>query len=223
MDAEDLFGLQARLADGTRFGRITQVYFDEVTGEPSYAVAEREAESFEVPISSISLDPEVDFAVFHVDRSDVGPNDHVGDDEEEQGVYVPARWQEYENAKDAILYQIVEDPDGEVVGPAERAREDWEDASFDPGSSYPRNEVYIDPATGEEVDPLVRDDEGLAYKVEELLSGTGLRARNVTGGSVEVEGRAASPEDLRRLISELEDLAGVVEVDATDADSKETM
>ena len=225
MNPEDLFGLQARAPDGTRFGRITDVFLDAETGEVSYVVAERGAESFEVPISSISLDQELDFAVFHTDRSDVGPNDHVGDDEEEQAVYIPARWQARESAGDGSLYETVEnpDPDGEVVGPAERAREDWEDRSFDPGSGYPRNDVYIDPATGEEeIDPLVRNDEGLADEVDELLSGTGLRARNVAEGSVELEGRATSPEALRRLIAELEGLAGVAEVDATDADPKET-
>ena len=223
VNPEDLFGLQARALDGTRFGRITDVFLDEETGEVSYVVAERGAESFEVPISSISLDQELDFVVFHADRSDVGPNDHVGDEEEERAVYAPARWEERENARDAVLYETVEDPDGEVVGPAERARENWEDASFDPGSGYPRNDIYIDRATGEEeIDPLVRDDEGLTDEVEELLSGTGLRARNVAEGSVELEGRAGSPEALRRLIAELEGLAGVVEVDATDADPKET-
>lgn len=51
MDAEDLFGLQARLADGTRFGRITEVFFDEETGEVSCVVVGRGKESFEVPIS----------------------------------------------------------------------------------------------------------------------------------------------------------------------------
>ena len=218
MDAEDLFGLQARLADGTRFGRITEVLFDEETGEVSYVVAERGEESFEVPIASVSLDPEADFAVFHADRSDVWPNDHVGDEDEEQVGYAPTKWEERENAREASFYSPVEDPDGEAVGPVERAREDWEDASFDPGSGYPRNDAYIDPVTGvEEIDPLVRDDEGLADEVEELLDGTGLRARSVVEGSVEIEGRAASPEDLERLIAELEGLAGVSEVDATDA------
>ncbi len=217
MDAEDLFGLQARLADGTRFGRITEVFFDEETGEVSYVVVERGEESFEVPIASVSLDPEADFAVFHADRSDVGPNDHVGDENEEHVGYAPAKWEEQESAQEASFYSPIEDPDGEAVGPAERAREDWEDASFDPGSGYPRNDAYIDPVTGEEeIDPLVRDDEGLADEVEELLDGTGLRARSVVGGSVEIEGRAASPEDLERLIAELEGLVGVSEVDATD-------
>jgi uncharacterized protein YrrD len=41
VDAEDLFGLQARLADRTRFGRITEVFFDEETGEVSYVVVGR--------------------------------------------------------------------------------------------------------------------------------------------------------------------------------------
>jgi hypothetical protein len=51
VDAEDLFGLQARLADRTRFGSITEVFFDEETCEVSYVVVGREEESFEVPIS----------------------------------------------------------------------------------------------------------------------------------------------------------------------------
>jgi hypothetical protein len=50
VDAEDLFGLQARLAR-TRFGRITEVFFDEEAGEVSYVVVGRGEESFEEPIS----------------------------------------------------------------------------------------------------------------------------------------------------------------------------
>ncbi len=53
-----LIGLEARTAEGAEAGRITELIEDEESGEVTHAVIERDEERFEIPIASLSLDPE---------------------------------------------------------------------------------------------------------------------------------------------------------------------
>ena len=82
MEEQGLVGLEARSADGTEvLGRISGVLTDEETGEVTHVLVEREeGEQTEVPISSLTLDAEADFATFGADPSDDEPGDHVDDD-----------------------------------------------------------------------------------------------------------------------------------------------
>jgi hypothetical protein len=96
---------------------------------------------------------------------------------------------------------------------------DWQDEGFIPDSGYPRNDVYVDPDTGEEaLDPGLKDNETLADDVEDLISDTGLEVRAARDGVVELAGSAATQEDLEEVITEIMGLDEVREVDATDVD-----
>jgi hypothetical protein len=96
----------------------------------------------------------------------------------------------------------------------------WEDeGSTPPESGYPRNDVYIDPDTGEGViDPLMEESESLQDDVEALLVGTDLRVRSVKEGVVELTGAASTQEDLDASVDEIMGLDGVLDVDTTDVD-----
>ena len=95
MQERGLVGLEARTADGSEvIGRISEVLTDEDTGEVTHVMVETDDGPdevlLEVPISSINLDPEADFATFHADASDVEPGDHIDDIDRPKG-YAPGR------------------------------------------------------------------------------------------------------------------------------------
>lgn len=222
MQEPSLTGLEARAADGTEIGRIADVVEDEESGEVTHVVVETErGEQLEVPISRLFLDPDADFATFHADASDEEPGDHVEDREEPQG-YAPDDLDE-ESAEDYEHEgQFVTEPaDNEDAGTDEdlESREDWEDESYTSDSGYPRNDVYIDPDTGqEEVDPLLSNVDSVQHDVAELLDGTNLRVGTVREGVVELTGAAATQEDLDEVEREVMGLDEVLDVDTTDVD-----
>ena len=234
-------GLEARAADGTEIGRISEVVTDEESGEVTHVLVERdEGEQLEIPISALTLDPEADFATFHADPSDDEPGDHIGDevgvategldtdatptsDERPQG-YAPAE----SDAPDDYEHegQFVSRPqDPDEAQPLEEAQREsgeaggWEDEGSTPDSGYPRNDVYIDPDTGEEEqDPYLQDSETLEDDVEDLINDTDLEVRSVNDGVVELTGSAATQEDLEEMVREIMGLDGVLDVDTTDVD-----
>ena len=224
MEERGLVGLEARAADGTEIGRISEVVTDEESGEVTHVLVQRgEGEQLEIPISALTLDPEADFATFHADPSDDEPGDHIGDDERPQG-YAPAESQapdDYEHEG-----QFVTTPqDPAEAQPLEEAQREsgeasgWEDEGSTPDSGYPRNDVYIDPDTGEEeLDPFLEDSETLEDDVEDLINDTDLEVRSVNDGVVELTGSAATREDLEEIVQEIMGLDGVLDVDTTDVD-----
>ncbi|CAA9434220.1 MAG: hypothetical protein AVDCRST_MAG37-846 [uncultured Rubrobacteraceae bacterium] len=225
MEDRGLVGLEARAADGEILGRISGLITDERSGEVTHAIVERsEEEQVEMPISSLTLDPEADFARFHADPSDEEPGDHLGDMEKPEG-YAPAQSDapnDYEHEGQFVT--TPQDPD-EAQSPEELERQASEASGYeDEGtntadSGYPRNDVYIDPDTGEEeLDPAMKDNETLADDVENLINGTELEVRAAKDGVVELTGRAAAQEDLEGRIEEIMGLDGVLEVDVTDVD-----
>jgi hypothetical protein len=215
-------GLEARAADGTEVGRIADVVEDEESGEVTHVVVETEGgEWLEVPITSLYLDPDADFATFEADASDDEPGDHTDDEVEPEG-YAPDDLDE-ESAEDYEHEgQFVTEPeDNEDAGTDEdlESREDWEDESYTSDSGYPRNDVYIDPDTGqEEVDPLLSNIESVEHDVADLLDGTNLQVGTVREGVVELTGAATSQEDLKEVEHEIMGLDEVLEVDTTDVD-----
>ena len=229
MEERGLVGLEARTADGTEVGRIAEVIEDDESGEVTHVVVEREAgpsevERVEVPIADLSLDPETDFATFHADPSDDEPGDHLGDEERPQG-YAPSASDvpdDLEHEGQFVTTPI--DPDEAVpLEEAEREASEaggWEDeGSNPPDSGYPRNDVFINPDTGEEeLDPRLQDSETLGDDVEDLLADTDLGVRSVKDGVVELTGAAATREDLDESVSEIMGLDEVLDVDTTDVD-----
>jgi hypothetical protein len=215
-------GLEARAADGTEIGRIAEVVTDEESGEVTHVVVETEdRERLEVPLTDLSLDPDADFATFHADASDEEPGDHVEDREEPRG-YAPGDLDEGSAEDYEHEGQFVTEPeDNEDAGTDEdlESREDWEDESYTPDSGYPRNDVYIDPDTGqEEVDPLLSNIESVEHDVAGLLDGTNLVVRTVREGVVELTGAAATQEDLADVEREVMGLDEVLDVDTTDVE-----
>jgi sporulation protein YlmC with PRC-barrel domain len=224
MEERSLVGLEARTEDGTEVGRISEVVTDERTGEVTHVVVETEEEELiEMPITALVLDPEADFATFHADPSDEEPGDHVGDAEVPEG-YAPAESDVEDYRHEGQFVTTPVDP-AEAQPPEELDREaaeagGWEDeGSNPPESGYPRNDVYIDPDTGEEVvDPLMEESESLQDDVEALLVGTDLRVRSVKEGVVELTGAASTQEDLDASVDEVMSLDGVLDVGTTDVD-----
>ncbi len=219
VEERGIVGLEARGADGTAIGRISEVVTDEESGEVTHVLVEQEeGEELEVPISALTLDPEADFATFHADPSDEEPGDHVGDVEESEG-YAPGESEEEDYEHEG---QLATEPESPAEAQAEEdleAREDWEDETYTPDSGYPRNDVYVDPETGEEeTDPLIEENETLEDDVEDLLADTDLDVRSVEDGIVELRGAAATQEDLEETIQEIMGLDGVLEVDTTEVD-----
>ena len=208
MQERGLIGLEARAADGTEIGRIAEVIADEESGEVTHVVVETEdGERLETPITGLSLDPEADFATFDADPSDEEPGDHTGDESEE----------DYEH--EGQLLTEPEDQDEAQSGADLEAREDWEDETYTPDSGYPRNDVYVDPDTGEEdVDPLLQENEDTGDDVADLLDGTDLEVRSYREGVVGLTGAAATQEDLEDVVREIMGLDEVLEVDTTDVD-----
>ena len=223
MEERGFVGLEARTADGTEVGRISEVLEDERSGEVTHVVVEREGERFEVPITALSLDPDADFATFHADPSDEEPGDHVGDQEEPQG-YAPSESDGDDYEHEGQFVTAPTDPD-EAVVTGDRASTErdeaggWQDEEFTADSGYPRTDAYIDPDTGEtRVDPELVDNETLGDDVEDLLADTDLEVRSVKDGVVELTGSAATQEDLEEVVREIMGLEEVLEVDTTDVD-----
>ena len=230
MEERGLVGIEARTADGDAFGRISEVVVDE-DGAITHVIVERDdggpdVEMVEVPITSLSLDRDVDFATFHVDPSDDEPGDHLGDEEPPQG-YAPNQSEAKEDTEhDGQFVTTPTDPDEAVSLDAQASTEadeagGWQDEEFTTDDSgYPRTDVYIDPDTGdEEVDPRLKESETLKDDVDDLIVDTGLRVRAVKDGVVELTGAAASDEDLRESVDEIMGLTEVRDVDTTDVDT----
>jgi sporulation protein YlmC with PRC-barrel domain len=222
LQERSLIGLEARVADGTEVGRIVEVVTDEDGGEVTYVIVEtEEGEQLEVPITSLSLDPDADFATFRADASDVEPGDHT-DDEIEPEDYAPEEIDDPSEEDYEHEGQLVTDPEDENEAKLVedlKTREDWEDESYTSDSGYPRNDVYIDPDTGAtEEDPLLSNIESVKHDVAELLDGTNLKVSNVREGVVELTGAASTQEDLDEIVREVMGLDEVLEVDTTDVD-----
>jgi hypothetical protein len=218
-----LIGLEARAADGTEVGRIAEVVEDEESGEVTHVVVQtEEGERLEVPITGISLDPDADFATFEADPSDEEPGDHTGDEVQPEDDYAPDDIDDEDEEDYEHEGQLVTEPeDPEEARPEEdlEAREDWEDESYTPDSGYPRNDVYVDPDTGkEEIDPLLKENEGPKDDVADLLDGTSLEVHSVKDGVVELAGAVATQDDLEEVVREIMGLDEVLEVDITDVD-----
>ena len=219
MQERSLIGLEARSADGTEFGRMVT---DDEGEEVTYVIVETEAgEQLEVPITSLYLDPDADFATFRADASDVEPGDHT-DDEVEPEDYAPDEIDDETEEDYEHEGQLVTDPeDEEETRHVEdlKTREDWEDDSYTSDSGFPRNDAYIDPDTGKvEVDPLLSDIDSVRHDVADLLDGTTVEASNVREGVVELTGAADTQEDLEEMVREIMGLDEVLEVDTTDVD-----
>ncbi len=218
MQERGLVGLEARAADGTEAGRIKEIVTNEQDGEVTHVIVEtEEGNQLEVPITALSLDPDADFATFHADRSDQEPGDHLGDEEEPED-YAPLEPDEEDTRHEG---QLVTEPESleEAQAPEDLVREDWEDETYTSDSGYPRNDVYVDPDTGEETaNPLMTDNESLEDNVADLLDGTNLKVRSEKEGVVELTGSASTQEDLESTIEELMGLDGVLEVDTTDVE-----
>jgi hypothetical protein len=224
-----LVGIEARTASGDAFGRISEVVVDE-DGAITHVIVERDdggpdVEMVEVPITSLSLDRDVDFATFHADPSDDEPGDHLGDEEAPQG-YAPNQFDAKEDTEhDGQFVTTPTDPDEAVSLDAQASTEadeagGWQDEEFTTDDSgYPRTDVYIDPDTGEEeVDPLLKENETLKDDVDDLLVETTLRARRAQDGVVELTGSAATQEDLDAVVQEIMGLDEVRDVDTTEVE-----
>ncbi|MEJ7842671.1 MAG: PRC-barrel domain-containing protein [Rubrobacter sp.] len=223
MEERGLVGLEARTADGTGIGRISEVIVDE-SGAITHVLVERKEERFEVPITSLTLDRDADFATFYADASDDEPGDHVGDEERAQG-YAPNQSDVDDSEHEGQFVTTPTDPDEAVSLDEEASTEadeagGWQDEEFTTAESgYPRTDAYIDPDTGEDqVDPLLKENETLKDDVDDLIVDTGLRARRAQDGIVELTGSAATREDLETLVQEIMGLKEVREVDTTDVD-----
>jgi sporulation protein YlmC with PRC-barrel domain len=217
---QSLIGLEARAADGTEVGRIVDVVSDEESGEVTHVVVEMEEGGWlEVPITDLSLDPDADFATFEADRSDEEPGDHT-DDEVEVDFYAPDDIDDEDEEDYEHEGQLVTEPEDPEVTQSEEdlaSREDWEDESYTPDSGYPRNDVYVDPDTGEEeIDPFLEENDDLKDDVEDLLEDTDLKVRSVRDGVVQLTGTVATQDDLEEVVREIMDLDEVLEVDTTD-------
>ena len=223
MEAESFLGLEVRANDGTDLGRVTNVITDGATGEVTHLVLERGGVDAEVAVSAVALDEDGEFATYSPDASDVEPGDHVGDDYRPGG-YSPA-WATLDQEDYGRQGQFVHvgDLDEPPASPAQEAREDWEDESYEPDSGYPENDAFVDEQTGEET-YAYRDGDDLRADVAEVLDSTevyddtGIRLRRIVGTVVVLGGVAASREDLEAVVAEILDLDGVADVDTTDVD-----
>jgi hypothetical protein len=227
LEERGLVGIEARTADGTEIGRISEVIVDE-DGAITHVIVERDdgpdLERIEVPITSLTLDRDADFATFHADPSDDEPGDHLGDEEAPQG-YAPNQSDTDDTEHEGQFVTTPTDPD-EAVSLDEQASTEadeaggWQDEEFTTAESgYPRTDAYIDPDTGEEeVDPLLKENETLKDDVDDLVVDTGLQVRAAKDGVVELTGRAASEDDLRESVEEIMGLEEVRDVDTTDVD-----
>jgi hypothetical protein len=222
LQERSLIGLEARAADGSEVGRIADVVADEESGEVTHVVVETESgEWLEIPITDLFLDPDADFATFEADASDEEPGDHTGDEAEPEDYYAPDDIDDEDEEDFEHEGQLVTEPeDGHDPSSEDlEAREDWEDHSYTSDSGYPRNDVYIDPDTGdEEIDPLLEENDDVKADVEVLLDGTDLKVSSTRDGVVALSGAMATQEDLEEVMREITGLDEVLEVDITDVD-----
>ena len=227
LEERGLVGIEARTADGTEMGRISEIIQDE-DGAITHVVVEREEgselERFEVPIAGITLDRDADFATFHADPSDEEPGDHLDDEVKPQG-YAPNQSDVDDSEHEGQFVTTPTDPDEAVSLDEEASTEadeagGWQDEEFTTvESGYPRTDAYIDPDTGdEEVDPLLKENETLKDDVDDLTVDTGLRARRAQDGIVELTGSVPTQDDLDSIVREIMGLEEVREVDTTDVD-----
>ncbi len=225
MDGQGLIGLEAWTPDGTAIGRVTEV----LTGQDddgivvvTHVVVERDGEYQELPFSSVDLDPDANFGVVQPDEFDDEPGEHEDEEVRPQG-YAPNQSDVDDSPHDGQFVTTPTD-EHEAADPAQVASTEageasgWEDeGSTTPESGYPRNDVYINPETGdEELDPALRDNETLKDDVEDLVNGTELEVRAEKEGVVELTGRAATQDDLDESVAEIMGLGGVLDVDTTD-------
>ena len=216
MEERGLIGLEARAADGTEIGRIAEVVADEESGEVTHVIVETESGDGWRPDHGLSLDPEADFASFEADPSDEEPGDHTGDEVEPQAT--ASRMRGGLRTRGPVRHRA-EDQDEAHRRRIWRRREDWEDETYTADSGYPRNDVYVDPDTGEEeVDPLLKENEDLTDDVADLLDGTNLVVGTTKDGVVALTGAMATQEDLEDVVREIMGLDEVLEVDTTDVD-----
>jgi sporulation protein YlmC with PRC-barrel domain len=224
VERENFLGLEVRANDGTDLGRVTDVITNGATGEVTHLVLEWGGVDTEVAVSAVVLDEDGEFATYSPDASDVEPGDHVGD-EYEPGGYSPTRdalptQEDYERQGQFVHLGDLDEP---PVSPAQVAREDWEDESYEPDSGYPENDAFVDEQTGEETDAY-RDGDDLRADVTEVLDSTeiyddtGIRLQRIVGTVVVLGGAVASREDLDAVVAEILDLDGVADVDVTDVD-----
>ena len=222
---EEVFlGLEVRANDGTDLGRVTYVITDGATGEVTHLVLEWGGVQAQVAVSVVTLDADGEFATYSPDASDVGPGDHAGDEHKTEG-YSPA-WAAVPDQDDhERLGQFVHvgDLDEPPASPAQEAREDWEDESYEPDSGFPENEAFIDERTGEETEAYRAGDDLWSDVTEvldstEVRADTGIRLRRLAGTVVALGGYAASREALDAVVAEVMDLDGVADVDTTDVD-----
>jgi sporulation protein YlmC with PRC-barrel domain len=221
MEERGLIGLEARTVDG-EVGRISEIVTDEGTGEVTHVIVDiGEDQRMEIPITDLSLDPEADFATFHADPSDEEPGDHVGDEEMPQS-HAPARDIGPEDQTHEGQFVTTPTDEHEAASLSEETSTEsgeagnWEDeASTTLDSGYPRNDAYIDPDTGQERERYP-EGEDLRGDVEQLLDDTELRLREVREGVIVLEGTMVSQEDLEEILSDIDDIDGVLDVDTTD-------
>ncbi|BBL80828.1 hypothetical protein RxyAA322_26820 [Rubrobacter xylanophilus] len=205
MEGRELTGLEARTPEGEPVGRIVEAVRDERSGAVTRVVVEREGESFEVPVTDVSVDDEVEFVTLRSGEHFEG--------------YAPARGEVEDRPHEG---QFVTGPvsGSEAQAPEELAREEWEDeGSTSADSGYPRTDAYIDPDTGEEeVEPRMQESEDLRAEVEELLADTELEVGSIRDGVVELTGSVSTQEDLEAVVEELMGIPEVLEVDTTDVE-----
>lgn len=226
MEDRGLVGLEARAADGTEIGRISGVITDEESGEETHVLVEQEddgeLEVIEIPISRLSLDPEVDFVIFHTDPSDDEPGDHLGDEVEPEG-YAPAESDAPDDYEHENQFVTTPTDPADAKPPEDIVKEsgeagDWQDEGFLPDSGYPRNDVYVDPDSGQERERYPAEGEDLRGDVEQFLDGTELAIREVREGVIVLEGSVAGQGDLDEILADIRGIEGVLDVDTTDVD-----
>ena len=227
MDGQGLIGLEARAPDGTALGRVTEVLTGEDDGVVvvTHVVVESGGEYQELPFSSVDLDPEADFGTFRPDAFDDTPGEHEGEEIRPTG-YAPNKpfFGPDDSPHDGQFVTSPRDPD-EAASPADIEREGdeaggWQDeGSNTVESGYPRNDVYIDPETGEEVqEPLLKENVSLADDIADLISETSVEVVGDVDGVVQLSGSVGSQEDLEDIVSEVMAQTGVLGVDTGDVD-----
>ena len=227
MDGQGLIGLEARAPDGTTLGRVMEVLTGEDDGVivVTHVVVESDGEYQELPFSSVDLDAEADFGTFRADEFDDEPGEHEGEELRPAG-YAPNKpfFGPDDTPHDGQFVTSPRDPD-EAASPADIDREGdeaggWQDeGSNTVESGYPRNDVYIDPDTGDEIqEPGLKENDGLADDIADLVVDTGVEVAGEVDGVVQLRGSAGSREDLESMISEIMAQTGVLGVDAADVE-----
>ena len=228
MDGQGLIGLEAWAPDGTSLGRVTEV----LTGEDNegvvvvtHVVVESDGEYQELPFSSVDLDPDADFGTVEPDALDDEPGEHEDEPIRPAG-YAPNKsfFGPDDNPHEGQFVTAPRDPD-EAASPIDIDREGdeaggWQDeGSNTVESGYPRNDVYIDPDTGDEIqEPLLKENDGLADDIADLVADTSVEVAGEVEGVVQLSGSVGSREDLESIVTEIMAQTGVLGVDTADVD-----